>query len=145
MARPFPADSSELEAARGLHNCSFRSPQNPHTQLPSSAISSPPLSASTSARARIDKKRSSGCLGACVMAKEYQGEELWLPSAFFLEGGGGPKNGGETVDDEVAGLAQQMARYFFPDAAPVAAPQHAKVGSCLSCWRFFFLPPLQIQ
>lgn len=84
------------------------------------------------------------------MAKEYQGEELWLPShflcdAFFLEGG--PKNGGETVDD-VAGLAQQMARYFLPCAhedAPVAAPEHAKVESCLSCRRFFFLPPLQIQ
>ncbi|CAL9103801.1 unnamed protein product [Musa acuminata var. zebrina] len=54
------------------------------------------------------------------MAKEYQGEELWLPShflcdAFFLEGG--PKN------------AQQMPRYFLPCAhedAPVAAPEHAK-------------------
>ncbi|URE06011.1 hypothetical protein MUK42_19278 [Musa troglodytarum] len=65
------------------------------------------------------------------MAKEYQGEEPWLLSgflcdAFFLEGG--PKNGGETVDD-VAGLAHRMAPYFLPSAredAPVAAPEHAK-------------------
>ncbi|XP_065041129.1 uncharacterized protein LOC103986112 isoform X5 [Musa acuminata AAA Group] len=107
-----------------------RKPTPPQrTQLPSSCYFKPPLRLHF--RRRPDREEAFLRLFACVMAKEYRGEELWLPShflcdAFFLEGG--PKNGGETVDD-VAGLAQQMARYFLPCAhedAPVAAPEHAK-------------------